>query len=303
MNNLKSIVFAKIPDPICILEKNFRKFLETNEAFTSLTGYSYEELQNISLLDIVYKRDLKNLEKRLSCMHNQHLRGELRILSKSRVLKELEIAIQALSIEDEEIYICIFRDIGSRKELERQLRQKLSRERQKVIDTAKSLLQGNHLMEKIHSLPVFFKELWESNTLSDLAKKTVSILCHPSRFNYACVSFFLIDGNMLKLEYSNRECALKRFNLQKQHRFAQVARNEKNIMSDAKGEYVLPIISNHGVEGVIQIIFQETERVLFEQSQSLKKKHMGSSANNCQISRRSSGTSSCNHTRKKLFKS
>lgn len=139
---------------------------------------------------------------------------------------------------------------------------------------ASSILQIKQLLEKLHRLPVLFRELWKCDTKDELLKKTVELLAHSGGMKYEMVSLFLLEGEYLQLAFSNTSCSLKQFNIKKQHRFALVARGENKIISDEAGEYVLPILSPEKIEGIIQVRFEKSEKELIKKNEYIKIAHL-----------------------------
>ena len=275
-DNFFEQVFAHLPEAACIFEKNARTILAVNQAFERLTGYEAVELTTgqFVLENIVYKRDFKTIYRRLSGMpEGICLRDEVRLLNKDNGLREVEVAISKLSASRKAWFLCVLNDIGVRKDKERDLQDKISQERQKVGDAAKNILRTQNLLEKLHTLPVFWRELWKSQQVAELLEKAVHLLCHRSGLNYFEVAIFLKKGDYLELGYANRECVLRRFHLNKQHKFAQVARNEKKVAWDDTGEFILPMCSPQGIEGILQATLEETERVLVMENDALKQAH------------------------------
>ena len=266
------LIFAKNPEPACILDSESHKIIEVNAAFEKLTGYSKTELcqGQVEFDKIAYKRDLQNIKQRLKHLQNERLRGELRMLTKQRGLREVEIAMQSIVWGDKTMLICTLHDIGLHKELAEQLREKITQEHEKTMETAKRILRMKKLLVKLNRLPLFFQELWECDSATVAIEKAVNLLAHEKWLRYSSVAIFRVDGDYLHLAYANKEQALRRFNLKKQHKFAQVARGEKKIIAIETGEYTLPIVSPERTEGVCQIFLEETERILLAGNEYLR---------------------------------
>jgi GGDEF domain-containing protein len=164
--------------------------------------------------------------------------------------------------------------VGTYKELEQELKEKLAQEHSKLVETAKEILRNQQILEKLHRAPFFLQEICKATNLSEFLAKTVDIMCHKEGLGYARVAVLLIEGDDLRLAYSNQDFALRHFSMKKQHKFAQVARGETRIISEATGECVLPIISPMQIEGVLQILFEETERILLIENETIKKAHL-----------------------------
>lgn len=125
-NSLHHLLFETLPEPVCLLSKEL-KIQDCNEAFQNLIGYKKTEIKKkkISLDSIAYKRDLKNLLKRIDKIRgNLYLRDELRLMAKDKNIKEVEVSIKALLYDEREYLVCVMHDIAGYKELERELREK-----------------------------------------------------------------------------------------------------------------------------------------------------------------------------------
>lgn len=251
-------------DPLCTMAQD-GTLGRANRGFEIFTGYGGDELaeSTFSLDRIVYKRDFRNLHNRLSHMDkDQYLRDEVRLLTKDRNVKEAEVTIRKLGGH----YLCTFRDIGSQKELERELRRKIAQEQEKVVETARGILRVEQLLGKLRFFPAFFQELSRCASPAEFLEKAVVLMCHRNGFNYASAAVFLIEGEYLKLAFSNREHALRKFHLKKQHKFARVARSEIKIGPDERGEYVVPLTFRDKISGILHAVLEESELVVADES-------------------------------------
>ena len=267
-------MFEKHPEPLCILEKKNAKIVEVNQAFCNFIGYSKEDIlqQKIDLQDIVYQKDFKNILQRLKHMEErQHLRESLRILPKKGSIKEVEVVLRALQCSKGEWLVCALHDITIYKDMEHELKEKIAQEHRVSIETAKGILRMSHFLEKIHRLPAVLTELSDTHSSQELFQKMAHLL--ETSLHYATIAIFVVEGEFLNLAYSTKEIALHRFHMKKQHRFAQVARGEKKILAEDASEFILPIFSPSGIEGVLQVSFEETERALIAENEALKKAH------------------------------
>ena len=275
-SSLYQNLFLQLPGAVCITEHKDMIIHQTNPAFELLTGYNEEELleSRKTLPDIIYKKDLKKITQRLGHLRdNQHLAEELRLITKNRAIKIVEIAVVDFGNKRKKSYLWTFRDISAHKEFEQQLREKIARERQKVAQTAKGVIRNQKLLEKLHRGPAVFRELWKCKDEETLMQKAVNVMVLKQGLGYDSVTVLLREGQFLQVKASNRSHALQRFHIEKQHKFAQVYRGEKEILSENTGEYTLPIVSPEGIEGVMQVIFMETERLLLEDNNPVRQAH------------------------------
>lgn len=260
-----------IPEAVCILDPR-ALVIQANQAFLNLTGYSKEEVESsFSLEKLIYKKIFRNLQKRLLSLETkQYIKEEVRLLRKNRALREIELTISKNELAGQPVFICTLYDIASHKELERELRHKIAQERQKVNDTANAVLCIKQLLEKLHFLPLCFQELEKCQTASELLEKTVHWMSQHNGLKYFEVAIFIKKGEHLELGYANRECPLRCFHLSKSHKLAQTAKQTPPGIAECNGEYLLPILSPYGLEGVLQAFVDETERVLWSENESLK---------------------------------
>ncbi|NUM36190.1 MAG: PAS domain S-box protein [Candidatus Brocadiae bacterium] len=269
-------IFLKNPIPVCILEEESWMVEDANHAFEKLTGYSVEEMveSKMKLENILYKKDLRNFKTRLEHSdEKEHLQGELRMISKEHTIKEIQIEIQRIVDESKHLLLCSVYDISHRKEIEEELKQKIQEKHDKIVETAKNLLQITSLKEKMQQFPTILQEFWQCNSLETLSKTVVAMLTQQQGFHYSSCSFFYIEGDYIKLLCSNRECALHRFDLSKGHKIAQVARGEIKVISPSTGEYIFPIVSPEKIVGVLQIVLEESERSVITENKHLHQSH------------------------------
>lgn len=269
-------IFLQNPMPVCLLEKETWEVIEANHAFEKLTGYNLAEMleNKMKLENILYKKDLRNFKIRLEHSEEREpLQGELRMISKEHNIKEVQIEIQQIVEESKNFLLCSFYDISHRKEIEEELRQKLQEKHDKIVETAKKILQIKSLLEKLELFPDVLQEVGKCETIEDLSRKLVFLLTQQQGFHYTRCSFFVVEGESINLLASSHDSALHRFDLNKGHKIAQVARGEIKIISPSTGEYAFPIVSPEKIEGVLMVVLEETERSVVIENEHIHQAH------------------------------
>ncbi len=275
-NGVSNDIFDGLPIAICVVDAKSLAIQKLNPAFESLTQFEESKLveEKKKLEDIIYKKDLKKLTQRLEHLEeDQHIEAELRIITKKRGGMEVVVTIKKQTTKKKSSLLCTFRNIEAQREFEQELRDKLEEEKRKAGETVKGIIQTKQLLEKLYRAPNVLRELWSCQKEQNLLDKMVAMMCHEKGLNYANATILLKEGDYLVVRAAHKKQALHRFNLSKDHKFAQVFRGEKKIVSESTGEYSLPILSPAGGEGIIQVILNEKERNLISESDALKTAH------------------------------
>lgn len=116
--------FANNPHPMWVYDLKTLRFLEVNEAFLDMYGYSYDELMKMTLEDIHPREDVPRLRKDLERERPvlQHS-GEWRHTKKNGAVVDVQIDSHVLEFMGRNAVLVIAQDITRRKEAERKLRE------------------------------------------------------------------------------------------------------------------------------------------------------------------------------------
>ena len=268
-------IFYKNPVPFFVLKEKTFKISEFNSAFEHLIGYPKNEISKLELDKVFYKKDINSIKKRLkhNIKNHQHLSGNIRLITKKGVLKELEIAVQRIKYETSQMLLCSLLDVTSHKEQAQEFKEKAAIEHEKAFKTAQKLLGMEQIIEKLNHFPSLNKDISNFKSIQHFINEVTIFITSQTKLNYNFVAFFLIEDNYLKLVSTNKECALHQFDLQKNHRFAQVARGEKKIIAGSKGEYVVPIKSGGQKKGVMQVFLEEEDYIVIVENTYLQGVH------------------------------
>jgi two-component system cell cycle sensor histidine kinase/response regulator CckA len=118
------LLFAHNPLPTWVFDSETLRFLQVNDAAVRKYGYSHEEFESMTVLDIRPESDRADLGETLRQWtgdgqhktHWKHLRKDGRIIEAEIITHQLEYAGRA-------VYLVVAQDIGERHQLEEQLRQ------------------------------------------------------------------------------------------------------------------------------------------------------------------------------------
>jgi PAS domain S-box-containing protein len=115
--------FKDSPVPIVITSMNTGKFMDVNESFTLLSGYSKEETLGLSAKELNLWKNKEDSDKinRFIKDSRSSFKGELSFYSKSKQAFVCNTAFVKSKVGDEDCLICIFEDITERKQLQQKL--------------------------------------------------------------------------------------------------------------------------------------------------------------------------------------
>jgi diguanylate cyclase (GGDEF)-like protein len=87
---------------------------------------------------------------------------------------------------------------------------------------------------------------------------------------YTQATIFRLQGQHLLVRASNVDAPLKRFHVDKGHRIAQIFRSGDLFYDARGGEIVVPFEIGGDPAGLLQIVFDEEERVLYNESEPMR---------------------------------
>jgi diguanylate cyclase (GGDEF)-like protein len=161
------------------------------------------------------------------------------------------------------------RDVTERRNLEERLKEEIGIQRRKTIEAAKASVRIWQLTEKIRNVPRLAEELLGAEDEDALLERAGEFLTDPDGQNYGSVSIFLKDGDVLVRRWSTQPKGRKKFNITKNTPYARVARGEGEIAIDPGG-VILPLPGAEALLGVVEVHFDEDERILFDASQTVR---------------------------------
>jgi two-component system cell cycle sensor histidine kinase/response regulator CckA len=117
------LLFSYSPLPTWVLERETLQFLQVNDAAVRQYGYSYEEFQEMSILDIRPDEKDKDLEHFRQWNGQGRYHGNWKHRKKDGKLLEVEIISHELDYAGRRVRLVVAQDITERHLLEQQLRQ------------------------------------------------------------------------------------------------------------------------------------------------------------------------------------
>ena len=115
--------FHSSPDAICLLERSERRFLEVNEGFRRLTGYTPEEVMGRRLDELRLRIDPQQRQEIVaSIASNGRLpRTEVHLLDRDGQSKFADVSVETLSLDGGECLLITARDISQLKAAQAQI--------------------------------------------------------------------------------------------------------------------------------------------------------------------------------------
>lgn len=153
-NQIYKIIFNEATDGILAADVNTKKFILANKRIAEITGYSEEELLNLTVSNIHPKKDLpiviQNFEKQV--------KGEITIAKDTPILRKdtsiifCDINSKPINIGEKTFLLGFFRQSCERLKIELQLRERIDE-----LEIYKRLNIGREA--KMHELKEKIKEL------------------------------------------------------------------------------------------------------------------------------------------------
>jgi len=258
------IIFQKNPLAICIVDKKNWHVLECNFAFQHFVGKN----SDIHLSEMIYKRDLQNLQKRLSIVNDdQFLQDNIRMLTRAStegdhsggLLRDVQISLQKVTIVGKSALICVLQDIGLWTENKNTWKNKWKEENSKNTQLMQYIGNVEHNYHIIDFILYTIQKLSCISSKKELLQQVVDLFSQNEFFSE--ISIYLQQEEHLKLICSNVSKKQQSFHMAKKHRFIPLALGNSTIFSPETGELILPISGEKQNLGIIQFIFQIEERI------------------------------------------
>ncbi len=271
-NSAYAAFFEHAYDPQYIRTLDAKRFLHVNEAFCELVGYARAQIDSgevtpEGLVDPEVASQYSDV--RIEWNERNEARYDLRIRSGDGIAKIVEFSVRRIRHGGEQLVLGSARDVTERRNLEERLKEEIGIQRRKTIEAAKASVRIWQLTEKIRNVPRLAEELLGAQDEDELLARAGEFLTDPDGQNYGSVSIFLKDGDALVRRWSTEAKGRKRFTLSKGTPYARVARGEGEISIDPGG-VILPLPGAESLLGVLEVHFDEDERILFDSSQTVR---------------------------------
>jgi len=118
------VLLEQSPDGIVIIDPGTARFINFNTAACRQLGYSREEFAELSVFDVDAMETREDTRRRIESITREG-RGDFETLQRTRQgeIRNVQVTAQMLTIQQQPVYYCIWRDVTEHKKLEEQLRQ------------------------------------------------------------------------------------------------------------------------------------------------------------------------------------
>ncbi len=263
------LLFEGANDAQYILDLETQAFVDANASFQALTGYTRDEILNGKVLgkDLVAPESQDEYQRKRETRRKVSAeRYDIKIRAKTGEVKPVEVSVQRMSIAGRDVVIGAMRDLTEREKMAQKLKDQ-------VKELAQSTLRTFALTEKIKSVPAVTPLLLHAADEKEVLEKAAGLLCDRHGMGYVECALWLVRGQYLEPAYSYQGRKLRRYHLQRGHRYARIARGE--IPSDfADLQVALPLKGRERTLGLIEVRLEEREKRLMDGNPTAKKGYL-----------------------------
>jgi diguanylate cyclase (GGDEF)-like protein/PAS domain S-box-containing protein len=264
--------FETAYDPQYVRTLDGTRFLRVNQAFEALVGHSKEACESgtVTPESLIHPEASERYAKqRLEWNERDESRYDLEILTGDGRRRTVEFAVRRIQLDGRAVVLGSARDVTERRQLEEQLKDEIAIQRRKTIEAAKASVRIWQLTEKIRNVPRLAEALLDAPDEATLLAKAGAILTDADGLNYAQVAIYVIEADQLVRRWPQEAPGRKRYGMAKGSAHAKVARGEGEITPEP-GAVILPLRGHDAILGVVEVHFDEDERILFDSSQSVR---------------------------------
>lgn len=255
MKMLHRIAFEYCNDPMYVLDFASERFLDVNEAFLELTGYSREEVlgDDFTASRIVARESLPTYSiKRETRAVRARERYEIKLSCKDGEKRPAEVSVRRLNQDGRVLIIGSVKDVSVQKRAQRELWGRIEE-----LGLANSRIFA--LTEKLKRVPELAPRLLNATDERELFERATEALCSRDGLAYARVRFYVEHEGMLKAVNTETETrSSRRVPVDGDHRLARIFRGEEDIVVNPR-EAVLPLAGRDAPLGIIEVKFDPRE--------------------------------------------
>jgi len=263
------LLFENANDAQYILDLESQAFIEANAAFSALTGFTRVEILGGKVLakDLVAPDSQEEYQRKRETRRKVSAeRYDIKIRSKSGDVKTVEVSVQRMQIGGRDVVIGAMRDLTEREKMAQKLKDQ-------VKELAQSTLRTFALTEKIKNVPSVTPVLLHAADEKEILEKAGGLLCDRHGMGYVECALWLVRGQYLEPAYSYQGRKLRRYHLQRGHKYAKIARGESpSELGDLM--VAMPLKGRERTLGLIEVRLEEREKRLMEGNPTAKKGYL-----------------------------
>ncbi|HKP53073.1 MAG TPA: PAS domain S-box protein [Chloroflexia bacterium] len=245
-------VVEQASEGIYLADIDTRRFVEANDAFLNIVGYSAEELYNMTLYDII-AHDRASIDRNVGRLltESRYIIGERQFRRKDGSLVDVEVSINLISHGGREVLCAVAHDVTERKRAREHI--------QKQLDRVAALRNIDMAITASHDLRVTLNVILEQVT-SQLHADAADVLLlnpHTQVLEYAAGRGFRyesITSSRVRLGegYAGR-AALERRTIHISDLPDMEASNILLVGEEMVTYFALPLVAKGQVKGVLEI--------------------------------------------------
>jgi len=258
-------LFHHAADPHFMLDLSSGAFVDVNEAFLSLIGYTREQMLEgrVTVDDLIVPQheDLFELGQRAPERIPRDT-FEVKMLDRDGNPHFLEVAVNPIELRDNHYVIASARDLtGEKQELE-ELRDQLN-------EAMKSNNRILALNEKIKKIPILTSSLLDLNEEPQIFERARTRLRKRTGLNYSEVKFFLYGDQKQELHpFSEDDANSSSIPVHADHPVSRAVKTNRDFLRPDDDTFFLPIQGSEQGYGVMKVSLNTRERELMEGNQS-----------------------------------
>ena len=264
--------FETAYDPQYLRTLDGTRFLRVNRAFEALVGHPKDACESGTVTpESLIHPDARDryAKQRIEWNEQNEARYDLEILTGDGRRRVVEFAVRRMQLDGQTVVLGSARDVTERRQLEEQLKEEIGIQRRKTIEAAKASVRIWQLTEKIRNVPRLAGALLDTPDEDALLAKAGGILTDSDGLNYGFVAIYIVDGDQLERRWPAQAPGRKRYGMTKGSAHAKVARGEGEVPPEP-GAVILPLYGHDAILGVVEVHFDEDERILFDSSQTVR---------------------------------
>lgn len=243
MEDLYKIVFASSLEPQFILDKSTHKFVDANDLFQTISGYTKEELVDCkSWTQLVSDPQMSTVFQKRSDV----IKTEIRLKTKDGNLVPVELKLKPFN---KTIVIGYIRDLTEKK-------QYVESAWEKIEEIVKSNSRLGILKEKLEAMQELARALLSVKTIGQVFEQAAAFMRRRDKLGYTRVTFYMKEKDSLYPSYSTHKA--KKIKLDDGGPVCNVFL-EKIPIFDTTKELIAPLKGKEGNIGIMEVHFPVKE--------------------------------------------
>ncbi len=269
LNDDLALIFGTcLPYAAFVMDPEEGVVVAANSKFTSFVQAELEDfaspgLKWESLIEPEDRGIFRTWERALTA--GAHAQFEIRFQNTDPPLIPTQVSLTEIYWRQRRYLLGFLRETSEAERKEEEWKYQLEQQKLRAFEAIKSSLRLYQLNEKIRRTPQLARKLLHTGSEEELFEQAAQVLTWEEGLGYRGVTFFVLEGSVLRVVYSTQDDSTKTFSLTEENRFSKFVRKSLKPGGSSEQGILVPLESRGNLLGFYEVLPHTKEKVLFDE--------------------------------------